>query len=319
MSKKPSFQTVLTALEDTSTAFPSRYLRHFSDISKSDLAALMKAWPGLSQSRKRTLLQKLVEMYKDDTLLFFDDLAAGLLNDPDEQIRASALRLLIDADDVRLLPRLLELVESDPVVDVQARAASVLGSFIELGELEEISAESLLRAEECLLRVAREGQVDVQRAALESLGFSSRPETEVLIQNAYKKPDVKWVASALLAMGRSANARWEEQVLSKLDDPHDEVRRNAVQAAGQLHMDAARQFLLDLLEDEEDSDVFAAAIWSLSQIGGEDVRVTLEALLDQAEDDDTIEYLEEALANLDFTEDMNAFDLLSLDPDDLEK
>ena len=63
-------------------------------------------------------------------------------------------------------------------------------------------------------------------------------------------------------------------------------------------------------------DVFQAIIWSLSQIGGDDVRTFIEALLADAEDDDQIEYLEDALANLSFTEDMEEFNMLAFDPDD---
>ena len=64
-----------------------------------------------------------------------------------------------------------------------------------------------------------------------------------------------------------------------------------------------------------------AAIWSLSQIGGEDARTYIEALLDQTEDDDDqIEFLEEALDNLSFTEDLDRFELMAIDPDaDLEE
>ena len=79
---------------------------------------------------------------------------------------------------------------------------------------------------------------------------------------------------------------------------------------------AARPLLFEIVEDEDDDDVFTAIVWSLSQIGGEDVRPFIETLLDQAEDDDTIEFLEEALMNLEFTEDMEGFDLLAVDPDD---
>jgi len=60
---------------------------------------------------------------------------------------------------------------------------------------------------------------------------------------------------------------------------------------------------LRLLEDEDDDEVSGAAIWSLSQIGGEDVRTYLENLLDQSEDEEQTEFLEEALDNLSFTED----------------
>jgi hypothetical protein len=70
-----------------------------------------------------------------------------------------------------------------------------------------------------------------------------------------------------------------------------------------------------MLEDEADDDVFQAIIWSLSQIGGEDVRTYLQALLAEAEDDEQVDFIDEALTNLSFTEDMEEFDLLAFDPD----
>ncbi len=75
--------------------------------------------------------------------------------------------------------------------------------------------------------------------------------------------------------------------------------------------------MLRLLEDEFDEAIAGAAIWSLSQIGGEDVRIYLHSLLEAVEDDDDqVALLEEALDNLAFTEDMAIFDLLALDADE---
>jgi HEAT repeat protein len=313
---KPPFKTVLNALADTSTAFPNRYLAQFSDLTPLDLADLAARWPELPTNRKRSLLGKLVDLYQEDTLLSFEALAATLLSDPDEQIRAHSLRLLTDSADTHLLPRLVEMIERDPSSEVRIRAAEVLSGFVELGELDELPEETARFVEDSLLGLAQVEQADLQRAALEALGYSSRPEVAALIESAYARHDPKWVASALFAMARSASQHWEELVLARLDDRNIQVRRNAVQAAGELRLESARRFLLDLLEEEEDDEVFAAAIWSLSQIGGEDVRITLETLLDQAEDDDIIEFIEEAIENLDFTEELNSFDLLSLDPDD---
>jgi HEAT repeat protein len=100
------------------------------------------------------------------------------------------------------------------------------------------------------------------------------------------------------------------------------VRLAAVQAAGELGLKLARPLLLRLLEDEFDEAIAGAAIWSLSQIGGEDVRIYLQNLLDNIEDDDDqVAFLEEALDNLAFTEDMAIFDLLAFDadePDEIE-
>ena len=70
-----------------------------------------------------------------------------------------------------------------------------------------------------------------------------------------------------------------------------------------------------MLEEEDEDQVSSAAIWSLSQIGGEDVRVYIQGLLDVAEEDEVVEFLEEALENLDFTDELDRFDLLAVDPD----
>ena len=56
------------------------------------------------------------------------------------------------------------------------------------------------------------------------------------------------------------------------------------------------------------------------QVGEREVRVrarrvTGERLLDQIEDDEQIAFLEEALDNLAFTEDLDRFDLMSYDPE----
>ena len=67
--------------------------------------------------------------------------------------------------------------------------------------------------------------------------------------------------------------------------------------------------------EEEEQDITSAVIWSLSQIGGEDVRTYLENLLDQIDDDDQLEFLEDALDNLAFTEDLDRSDLLAFDPE----
>jgi hypothetical protein len=74
-----------------------------------------------------------------------------------------------------------------------------------------------------------------------------------------------------------------------------------------------------MLEDEEeDDDVISATIWSLSQIGGEDARIYIVNLIENTEDEDLVAFLEDALENLEFNQEMDKFDLLALDEDDLE-
>jgi HEAT repeat protein len=129
-----------------------------------------------------------------------------------------------------------------------------------------------------------------------------------LIESAYHDKDPDWVVSALFAMGRSCDERWKKQVLSQLHSPDDDIRSEAIVAAGELELSSARSVLLDLLDDEEDVEIRRALIWALSKIGGEGVRTKLDELIDLEEDDDVADFLEEALENLSFTEDAQ-FDL----------
>lgn len=316
MSEHPiPFQTVVDALLD-SREFPRRYVQYFSDIDPASLGLLMQAWPQVRPARKRALLKQLEAALGEDTLVSYDDLARALLDDPEASTRRSAIRLLAECDDPKLVPAYVRMLESDEDPTTRAEAATALGHFVMLGELEEIPQKTHHQAEEALLHAAN-SQTDenVGRAAVEALGFSSRSEASPLIEAAFRRNDHAWRASALLAMGRSNDDRWLEQVIGMLLSENPRERLAAVQAAGELGLEPARPLLIRLLDDEENDGITAAAIWALSQIGGEDARTYLESLLDSTEDENQIEFLEEALENLDFTEDLERFDLLAFDPD----
>src|SRR5690606_12065001 len=201
-------------------------------------------------------------------------------------------------------------------------AANILGEFVLLGELEELDSDIHHQVEDALISVIRsEENPALRRKALESLGYSSREEMTNIIEAAYQRSDPAWTASALFAMGRSHDNTWNDNVISKLLDSDPRIRFAAAEAAGELGITDAVPIMLQMLEDEEEDDnVTSAAIWSLSQIGGEDARIYILNLLENTEDEDAIAFLEDALENLDFNEELNKFDLLSLnEEDDLEE
>lgn len=316
---KTSFQKVIAELQDGAQELSRRSLQEFSDLDPASLKVLLEAWPRIQPDRKRILLEGLQSLSEEDTLVCFDDFARALLTDADAHVRTRAIRLLDECDDVKLIPAFLEILANDEDAEARTEAAVALGKFVELGELEEISKKTQRRVEDALLEKANsEDQLPVRRNALESLGFSSRPEVVTLIESAFRRENPDWQASALFAMGRSFDERWEEQVLSRMLDINPLVRLAAVEAAGELGLDSARTMLFRVLEDEEEEDITSAALWSLSQVGGEDARVYLENLLDLADDNEQSEFLEDALDNLAFTEDLNRFDLMSFDPDEEE-
>jgi HEAT repeat protein len=316
MTRNVQFQTVLDALLDAGTPFPARFLHHFSDISPADLAILMKDWPNISTSRKHTLLEDLEELAEADTLTNFDDLSRPLLTDGDPQVRIRAIHLLWENEDTKLVQVFLGLMNADADAGVRAAAANALGLFVYQGELEKIPAKLHHRIEDDLLMTATSAnQVLVRRRALESLGYSGRQEVIPLIDAAYHDKNPDWVVSALFAMGRSGDERWKKQVLSKLHSPDEDIRSEAIHAAGELELASARPILFDLLADEEDLELRRELIWALSKIDGEGVRDRLEELLDAETDDAEADFIEQAMDNLTFTEDLARFDLIDLDSD----
>lgn len=316
MPQKVPFQTVLDSLLDDSTPFPVRYLHNFSDISPADLDSFLKAWPEVSPKRRQSLLEDLEDLAETDTLTNFEDLARPLLDDPDAFVRIQAIHLLWESEDKKLVPIYMKFLQEDTGPAVRAAAANALGLFIYLGELEKIPAEVYHAIEDRLLEVVDSSEDTlVRRRALESLGYSGREEVVPLIEAAYYDKDPDWVASALFAMGRSNDERWKKQVLSQLHAPNEDIRSEAIVAAGELELGSARSALLDLLLDEEDSEMRRSLIWALSKIGGEGVRDKLDELLEIEEDDEVADFLEEAIENLSFTEDAQ-FNLFAPASDD---
>ncbi|GAB4417331.1 MAG: HEAT repeat domain-containing protein [Anaerolineales bacterium] len=313
------FQTVLDCLLGEEGTIPERYLLQFSDIIPKDLQSLLEAWPRIDLSRKLLLLDQLNALADVNTLVSFDELGRALLEDEEAPVRQRAVRLLVECDDERLIPRYIEMLISDAENAVRAEVASTLGLFVQLGEFDEISEESKQQVEETLLDVttADEEEPNIRRRALEALGFSSRREVPTLIQSAFEREDPDWRASALFAMGRTSDERWQAQVLQMIAAENRRTRFAAVKSAGELGLKAAGPLLLNLLEEEFDEAIAGAAIWSLSQIGGEDARLYLENLLDNMDEDEPqYRYVEEALDNLAFTDDLAQFDLMSYDPDE---
>jgi len=316
-----AFEKIINALLDNEHPFPAVHLHRFSDISTSELASLEKIWLQINPDRRAALLEDLENLAEADTLVSFDDLSKFALIDPDARVREIALRLLWESTDANLIPNIERMLEHDPDEHVRAAAATALGQFVYLGELEEIAQNLLTSIEDRLLAVTSDTTEPklIRRRALEAMGFSSHPEMKSLIIAAYNNSDPQWVVSAVFAMGRSANSTWIPSVLEMLDSENEDVLYEAVRAIGELEGHSARRKLLKLLKSHpEGSEIRMAAIWALSKIGGERVRTTLEKLLDESEDDEEYDVLEDALENLEFTEGFNQFGMLDYEPDSPE-
>lgn len=298
-SNSITFQAVLDELLTNGKSFPSSFLNRFSDISRDDLALLKAAWPDVKPKRRLSLVEDLIKFNENNTIVCFDDVALLFLKDEDFRVRSGAIRLLRESEDSRVIEPLISLLEHDKQFLVRAAAAGGLGPFVLLGELDKISPEKLAHIERVLLaRITGTDDDLVRRSALEAMGYSSRKEMERLITEAFEETDADWVASALVAMGRSASEEWEMHILRSLFHPDMVVRLEAIRAAGALSLNRAVEPMLEMLDGTEpNKEIRFAAIWSLSEIGGEKANAALESMLDNAMTDEEAEFIEEAIEN----------------------
>jgi HEAT repeat protein len=309
------FQQLLDALLDADNPLPSRYFYHLSDLDDEEIEQLGQVWEKMPAWRRKALMEDIETMEETDYLLSFEAIARLAIRDADPAVRLPAIHTLWDYEDDHLIPVFLDMLEKDEDIQVRAAAATALGKYVFLGEIDELPLDTLRDIEDRLL-ASTTGKDDtlVRRRALESLGYSGRDEVPPLVEAAYASNDKDWIVSALFAMGRSAHEGWIPLVLDKLENNLPAVRAEAARAAGELEISEATSILIDLLDDPND-DVREASIWSLSQIGGEGVREALENLYEETEDEEEAEFIDDALDNLAFTEETELFTLFDF-PDD---
>lgn len=312
------FQALIDALLNEDTPFNPRYLYRLSDLEGEDLTLFLGAWPQLPLWRQQALMEDLRELGAVDDLISFEIIGRNFVADNDSQVRLLAVQILWEFEERDLVPIYLQLLKSDPVAEVRAASATGLGRFVYLGELDRLPGEVLEEIEAHLLNAFHHDQaVLVRSRALESVGYSSRSEVPQIIENAFASDDRMLMNSALIAMGRSMDSRWESTVLSMLNNTLPDLRAEAARAAGEIEVKQAVPALIELTTDSEEY-VRSAAIWSLSQIGGERARYSLQKLFQEADDDQEADFLESALDNIAFTDGMQPFSLFDFPDDESE-
>jgi len=305
---------VLKTIGDISQGIPVTRFAELSDLDREELARFAQTWGELPVERRRDLTRLLGEEAYAHVELNFDEIYRSSLEDPDSDVRQAAIGNLWECEDPSLIAPFLQALTSDPATNVRASAAAALGRFVLLGEVERIGPDTLHDIEETLLAAAGPDQApEIRRAAIESLGYSSRQEVPQIILLAHESGEESSVVSSLVAIGRSANDDWRPQVLAHLNDPSPKIRLAATRASGELELIDTAPDLIELIEDA-DNEVRQAAIWSLGQLGGEIAKQALTELLETSEDDEEVQLVQDAVDNLAFVD--GTRDLLILDFDE---
>ncbi len=303
-------------------------LYNLSKMTQESLEIFKDAWPAVSTERRRAIMQELLEIAEINFEVDFDSLFILGMGDADAEVRATAIKSLWENESASLIAPLIHLLKTDEETIVREASAIALGKFIYLKELEELDWNEAALAEEALLEIIYRPteDIDVQRRAVESIGFSGESNVAKIIENAYYSDNQKMRVSAIFAMGRNADVRWIPWIVTELDNPEAELRFEAIRACGELEAKDAVEKLIVLIAEDSDSEVQEMAIWALGRIGGQTARQALETYLEsdneamaQAAEEalDEINLFGDSLLLYDFDDDIDN-DLTSLPDDDLD-
>jgi HEAT repeat protein len=295
----------LTRLQDESAPLPDGLLETLSDLDRSGREAFQVVWSRLSPERRKQLVTALIALAEDNVSVDFKFILRLSLDDPDAEIRARALSGLWEDESPTFTGRLLRLLNEDPAEEVRAEAAGALGQFVLMGEMGQLEMSLAFAVQETLLRVYNNPNeaTEVRRHALESLAFSSDAAIRDVIDAAYRNGDDRMMASAIFAMGRTADPHWQRIIVNELSSSNAEFRYEAARAAGELELVEAVHALDEVAHSDSDEQVRKMAIRALGQIGGNEARRVLETLDETEGDEDVREAVAEALDELAFLED----------------
>lgn len=301
MGIKADLEQLLQRIQGSDRNLKRADFELLSDLSRPELADFAQVWERTPADARIGLISALAQMTSDSFEYSFERVFKEVLNDPEPQARVAAIRGLWECEDEHLAGRLLRLLKDDPDAEVRAAAASGLGSFVYLAELEELNQTAALAIETALLTAAQNPteMVSVRRRAVESLGFSSSADVVNVVRDAYEDGDPDLRTSALAAMGRSANRRWRRIVLRELDSLDSQVRLEAARACGELELRESVLPLTRLIEQDKSLKVRQAAVGALGRAGGPTAKKVLDLIM-STEDGPLYDAAQDAMEELRF-------------------
>lgn len=281
---RKEFLELLSLLQRPTEETPSvSKLRALSGLSPDEQARLREAWPSLPDVLRRRVAHSLADAAEADITADFKAVFRALLGDPHWEVRRVALDGLWEDEDAALIPVLVRLLQSDQSAEVRASAATSLGRFALLSELDELAPDTAKTIHDTLLATFHsEEELEVRRRALEAVSWMGGADVVAAIEQAYQDDDERMTVSAVFAMGRSYDERWAAIVKKELKNPRPEIRYEAARAAGELELQDAVPTLLDMI-DTRDVEIREAIIEALGKIGGQRA---LEALYELVQSSD---------------------------------
>jgi HEAT repeat protein len=292
-------QRIIQKLGDEMEPLDASTLVDLSNLTREEQQWLDEAWEDIPLDKRRRLVALMNEQAEEDFQLDFSAVLRRGIRDEDAEVRRAAIEGLWEDESVTLIRPFLKLLHEDASPDVRASAASALGRFVLLGELGRLTDERSRELVESLVTIVadRSLPIDVQRRAVESLAYSSDDRVRSIIGRAYEDESADMRASAIFAMGRSADEYWRGAVRAELFNEDPAHRFEAARAAGELADPRAVERLIVLLKDR-DRQIRIMAIWALGQIGGAAARRALKQVAQADLSREARQHARESLAEM---------------------
>lgn len=237
--------------------------------------------------------QRLIEVLRDDAA------------PEEERLLAAQMAGESAVVDDEIVDALLSVVEdANAAEELRGRAAIALGPTLEEADVEgfdglgepPISEQSFQQIQRSLRRVYDDHAAPkiVRRRVLEASVRAPQSWHHDAVDAAYASDDPLWKLTAVFSM------RWvdgfDEQILEALDSDDEQIRYEAVCAAGDAELEAAWPRIEELLTSEgTERGLLLAAIEAAAGVRPEEAESLLIELID-SEDEDIAETAHEALA-----------------------
>lgn len=275
-----------------------------ADLDRAGASRFAQQWPALPPETREAVARQMLELAELRVDLHFGRVLRMLLDDPSATIRQLAASALWEDEGADLPIRLLALAAEDPSQDVVAQAVQSLAATCDraaTGDVDEALARRL--CDELLAIADDPGRAPtVRRRALEVAAvFADDARVAPLIEDFYDADEPGFRASAVYAMGRTADGRWRSRIVDEFVSDDAELRFEAARAAGELGDSEALPGLIELAGDE-DPEVRQAAIGAMGRIGGRASLRALQRLAENAAESDA-DAIEDALLEAETTVD----------------
>ena len=311
-SKRANFDDVLKMVREHPENVFSRFARMLSDLSAERTAKLRSVLTEMSADTRRTFFSGMHETFPIAFEYNFAPIAEIGLDDPDGDIRAMSINTLSLEDSREIGSRVLRSAEEDPAERAQIAAIDVLGQYMLSEVLDEpipVAGDKLHKA---LERLIEHKTPAIRRAAIISYAVSETKRVNELISGYLAGNDRDELVTALRAVSLSMNESFAKSVLELINHDDDDVRLEAIRAAGVLQLKEALPALYEILSrfDSITPELLVTAANATAEIGDEssiDVLETLgEAVVDM--DEEVTEAIDDAIDTLNMAIQMGPFD-----------